>query len=61
MGSQDPVEILNSLGARWSSNLDDYASGKIDAHELVCVLCNTAPCSCVTCSRHGMSTRSCGC
>lgn len=30
----------------WSPSFDDYASGKISASEIVCVLCGNAPCVC---------------
>ncbi len=40
----DPVEILNSLGAQWSPDLDDWLDGKVAVPR--CVLCGTAPCEC---------------
>lgn len=42
----DPVETVNALGAKWSSDFEAYASGQIDATQLRCVLCGHAPCDC---------------
>ena len=42
----DPTATLLSLGAKISPNFDDYASGTIDAHGIICVLCGLAPCDC---------------
>ena len=42
----DPVETVNALGAIWSPDFDAYASGRLDASKVRCVLCETAPCSC---------------
>ena len=46
MAAPDPVEILNSLGALWSPDLDAYLSGERDAAKLRCALCQHAPCDC---------------
>lgn len=42
----DPVETLNTLGAKWSPDLDSYAAGELDASQVRCVLCANAPCAC---------------
>jgi hypothetical protein len=42
----DPVEQVTALGALWSPDLDDYATGRIPASAVRCVLCGTAPCTC---------------
>lgn len=42
----DPVAVLNSLGALWSDDFDAYASGKISADKITCVLCVCCPCRC---------------
>jgi hypothetical protein len=47
----DPVAIVKSLGGRFASNLDDYAAGRIGAHQIQCVLCRNAP---------GRSCEACG-
>lgn len=49
----DPVKAFTSLGGKFSPNLDAYVSGEIGAHELVCVLCESAPCVCGPCPRCG--------
>lgn len=49
MSKSDPVSIFRSLGGKFASNLDDYASGKIGAHQIKCLLCGTAPCRCRPC------------
>ena len=41
--------VLERLGARWSPDLDAYASGQLPAHMVRCVLCGHAPCSCTYC------------
>lgn len=43
---RNPAAVLDGLGARWSPNFHAYASGDIDASQLVCVLCEDAPCAC---------------
>jgi hypothetical protein len=40
------TDIVNGLGARWSPNFDAYEAGEIPLSQVVCVLCQTAPCSC---------------
>ncbi len=40
---------------KWSPDFDDYASGKKQAHEVRCVLCGTATCSCTQCATCGMT------
>jgi hypothetical protein len=42
----DPLAILQQLSAVWSPDLDAYASGKLDASRVRCVLCTHAPCDC---------------
>jgi hypothetical protein len=42
----DPVETVDELGAKWSTSFDDYASGRIDASQIRCVLCRVALCEC---------------
>lgn len=42
----DPVGALNQLGATWSPDFDAYATGKLDASRLGCVLCELCPCDC---------------
>jgi hypothetical protein len=44
--TDNPVEIVNSLGAKWSDSFDDYASGKIEASQIRCVFCQGIPCCC---------------
>lgn len=44
--SRDAIEAVDALGAAWSPNLDAYAAGEIDAAQLVCVVCTSAPCTC---------------
>lgn len=34
---------------KWSKNFDDYAAGRIDASEIICVKCDKAPCKCSPC------------
>lgn len=41
-----PVSALDDLGAVWSPSFDDYASGRIDASQIQCVLCGQVPCAC---------------
>jgi len=42
----DPVRTVRKLGAKWSPDLDAYASGKLGAGDVRCVLCGHAPCDC---------------
>lgn len=45
MSTNDPVDMVNELGAVWSPTLDQHvASG--GAVPLVCVLCQISPCAC---------------
>jgi hypothetical protein len=46
MPDRNPVEIVDALGAEWSTSFDAYASGEIDASQIRCVLCTPAPCTC---------------
>lgn len=39
-------DAVDTLGAKWSPNLDAYASGQIDASKVRCALCTHAPCDC---------------
>ena len=41
-----PVDAVDALGAVWSPDLDDYASGQLDAIRVRCALCHRAPCDC---------------
>jgi hypothetical protein len=45
----DPMAALVALGARFSPDLDDYASGRLDISQVRCVLCGVAPCQCRQC------------
>ncbi len=40
----DPTEALDSLGAVWSPNFDDFAAGRIDASQVRCLMCD-GPCT----------------
>lgn len=42
----NPVDAVNALGAVWSDSFDDYATGRIDASQIRCVLCTHVPCAC---------------
>lgn len=42
----DPVKTVKKLGAKFSPDFDAYASGKLDAGKVRCVLCGKAPCQC---------------
>jgi hypothetical protein len=42
----DAVNTVNKLGAFWSPDLGDYASGRIPGDEIQCALCERAPCQC---------------
>jgi hypothetical protein len=42
----DPREALEQLGAVYSPDLDAYASGRLPAHAVRCLLCHLAPCQC---------------
>lgn len=44
--SLDPVAALSALGALWSDDFGAYASGKISADQITCVLCMCSPCRC---------------
>lgn len=44
-----PMDVLRALGAQFSPDLDAYASGRIEAHQVRCVLCKVAPCACLYC------------
>ncbi len=46
MSNTDPRELLDQLGAAWSPDFDAYASGKLGASQVRCVLCGHAPCDC---------------
>jgi hypothetical protein len=37
---------VSKLSAKWSPDLDDYATGKIPADKIRCALCANAPCAC---------------
>jgi hypothetical protein len=45
----NPMTVLLALGARVSPDLDAYASGRLDASQVRCVLCGVAPCRCRQC------------
>lgn len=53
MGKPDPVELVKQLGGKFSRNVDDYASRRIAAHQIICVLCDKAPCVCGPCPKCG--------
>lgn len=40
----NPDEALDNLGARWSPDFDDFASGRIDASQVTCLMCGHRPC-----------------
>ena len=42
----DPRAILDQLGAKFSPDLDAYASGKLPVSGIRCLMCETAPCNC---------------
>jgi hypothetical protein len=42
----DPREALEALGAVYSPDLDAYASGRLPASAVRCLMCETAPCEC---------------
>ncbi|WP_030439848.1 hypothetical protein [Actinoplanes subtropicus] len=42
----NPVKTVNKLGAKWSPDFDAYASGRIRADQVRCVLCQHSPCNC---------------
>ena len=42
----DPREIMNELGARYSPDIDAYASGQLEVSQVRCLLCEHAPCDC---------------
>jgi hypothetical protein len=44
--TRDPVAALDALGAVWSPDFAEYASGQLDASAVRCVLCGHAPCDC---------------
>jgi hypothetical protein len=46
MATKDPKQILDELGAVWSPNFADYASGRIPASGIICALCQLNPCKC---------------
>jgi hypothetical protein len=39
-------EVLDQLGAKWSPDMDDFVSGKIDLSQMRCALCTENPCVC---------------
>ena len=46
MDRNSPQGILKRLGAVVSPDLDAYASGRISAAEIRCLICRQAPCDC---------------
>ncbi len=40
----NPSEALDELGAVWSPSVDDYATGRIDAAQVECLMCQQVPC-----------------
>jgi hypothetical protein len=46
----DPRAALVALGARFSPDLDAYASGRLPLSRVRCVLCGAAPCQCRQCA-----------
>lgn len=49
----DAMRVLQALGARFSPSFDAFASGQIEAHQIVCLLCRVAPCKCRPCPNCG--------
>ena len=45
----DPAEILDALGAKWSPDLGAFLEGRLELHQMRCVLCGKAPCACRYC------------
>ncbi len=39
-----PTDALTQLGAVWSPSFDDYATGRIRADQIECLMCGQAPC-----------------
>lgn len=37
-------DALDQFGAVWSPNFDDYATGRIDAAQIECLMCRQVPC-----------------
>lgn len=46
MTDREPAKILSELGAKWSPDFEAYASGRLPADRVRCVLCGLAPCEC---------------
>jgi hypothetical protein len=40
------VDAVNDLDAKWSPDLDAYATGQVSAAQVRCALCTNAPCAC---------------
>ncbi len=40
----NPSDALDDLGAVWSPDFDAYATGRIDASQAACLMCQQAPC-----------------
>jgi hypothetical protein len=62
IGADGPAPIHAShpeTRSVFPSNWDDYLAGRIELHELNCVLCDGNPCTCRTCEKHQLT--SCGC
>lgn len=58
----DAERAFRSLGGRFSPNLNAYLEGRITARQIICVVCDQAPCVCTPCPTHnGVNSRSCGC
>lgn len=46
MSAADPRELLARLDAVRSPDFDTYASGRLPAHAVRCLMCEAAPCEC---------------
>lgn len=58
----DAVATVKKLGGRFAPNLDAYLEGNIPASQIICAVCDKAPCVCTPCPTHnGVNSRSCGC
>lgn len=44
--AKEAKDAVDTLGAKWSPDLDAYAAGQIDASKVRCALCTHAPCDC---------------
>ena len=54
--SANPEDLIRRLGGRISPDITET-----DPTRIRCVLCGTAPCSCVRCATHDMPQSMCRC